>query len=132
MYLQQNRRSEARSLVDGLPVSGPLKGEGAYIRALIAGEDQSWFDALMWLEQVPEAERNAEMAATQRNMWVRYQTERAAVFARQGYEAKAIELLAQVEPYATSPGLVGSAAFAYVEANQQGRGLYLLRQACAS
>ncbi len=131
MYLQQNRRSEARSLVDGLPVSGPLKGEGAYIRALIAGEDQSWFDALMWLEQVPEAERNAEMAATQRNMWVRYQTERAAVFARQGYEAKAIELLAQVEPYATSPGLVGSAAFAYVEANQQGRGLYLLRQAIA-
>lgn len=129
LYLAQNRRDEARSLVDGLPVSGPAKGEGAYIRALIAAEDQSWYDALMWLEQVPESERTPEMLKSQHQVWVRYQSERAAVFARNGYQDKALMLLADLEARATSPQLIGATAFAYVEADHQGRALHLLRQA---
>lgn len=132
LYLAQNRRSEARSLVDSLPVSGPQRGEGAFIRALIAAEEQNWYDGLMWLEQVPEDERSRDMAGVQQRLWVRYQTERAAVLARQGRSEDALALLAGVEPYARSPELVGTVAFAYVEAGQQGRGLYLLRQSLAT
>lgn len=131
LYLAQNRRNDARSLIDGLPVSGPLRGEGSYIRALMATEEQNWYDGLMWLEQVPEAERTAEMAAVQQRMWVRYQTERAAVYARQGHRDEALALLSGVEPYARSPELLGSVAFAYSEAGEQGRALYLLRQELA-
>lgn len=131
LYLKQDRRDDARSLIDGLPTSGPQHGEAAYIRALIAAEEQNWYDGLMWLEQVPESERGREMAAVQQRLWVRYQTERAAVLARQGRRDEALALLAGVEPYARSPELVGGVAFAYVETGEAGRGLYLLRQEIA-
>jgi tetratricopeptide (TPR) repeat protein len=131
LYISQNRRDEARSLIDGLPSSGPQRGEAAYIRALIASEEQNWYDGLMWLEQVPENERSREMATVQQRLWVRYQTERAAVLARQGRRDEALALLAGVEPYARSPELVGSVAFAYSETGEPGRGLYLLRQELA-
>lgn len=131
LYLKQDRRDEARGLVEGLPTQGPRHGEASYIRALIAAEEQNWYDGLMWLEQVPEAERTREMAAVQQRLWVRYQSERAAVLARQGRRDEALALLAGVEPYARSPELVGSVAFAYTETGDAGRGLYLLRQQIA-
>lgn len=131
LYLAQNRRDEARSLIDGLPTSGPLRGEGSYIRALMAAEERNWYGGLMWLEQIPEQERTAEMGGVQQRMWVRYQTERAAVYARQGHRDEALGLLSGVEPYALSPELLGSVAFAYSEAGEQGRALYLLRQELA-
>ncbi|MGH8517281.1 MAG: tetratricopeptide repeat protein, partial [Panacagrimonas sp.] len=131
LYIAQNRRDEARSLIDGLPSSGPQRGEAAYIRALIASEEQNWYDGLMWLEQVPENERSREMATVQQRLWVRYQAERAAVLARQGRGDEALALLAGVEPYARSPELTGAVAFAYSETGEAGRGLYLLRQELA-
>ena len=131
LYLSQNRRAEARSLIDGLPTSGAQRGEASYIRALMAAEEQNWYDGLMWLEQVPDGERSGEMAQVQQRLWVRYQTERAAVLARQGRRGEALHLLAGIEPYATSPELIGTVSFAYVESGEQGRGLYLLRQELA-
>lgn len=131
LYLRQDRRDEARSLVDALPVSGPQRGEASYVRALLAAEEQNWYDGLMWLEQVPDAERSRDMAAVQQRLWVRYQTERAAVLARQGRRDEALALLAGVEPYAQSPELLGGVAFAYTETGEAGRGLYLLRQEIA-
>jgi cellulose synthase operon protein C len=131
LYLRQDRRDEARSLIDGLPTSGPQHGEASYIRALIAAEEQNWYDGLMWLEQVPQDERSREMASVQQRLWVRYQTERAAVLARQGRRDEALTLLAQVEPFARTPELTGSLAFAYLETGDAGRALYLLRQEIA-
>ncbi len=132
LYLSQNRRADARGLIDGLPFSGPQKGEGAYIRALMASEEQNWYDGLMWLEQVPESERNAAMADVQQRLWVRYQTERAAVLARQGHREDALALLAGLEPYAArSPELLSAVSLAYTETGESGRGLYLLRQEVA-
>lgn len=132
LYLASNRQREARGLIDGLPTAGPLRGETSHIRALMAAEEQNWYDGLMWLEQVPETERGAAMSALQQRLWVRYQTERAAVYARQGYRGEALALLAGVEPYAASPELVGSVSLAYDAADEQGRGLYLLRRALSS
>ncbi|TDU30911.1 tetratricopeptide repeat protein [Panacagrimonas perspica] len=131
LYLSQNRRADARSLIDALPTSGPQRGEASFIRALMASEEQNWYDGLMWLEQVPAAERNADMASVQQRLWVRYQTERAAVLGRLGRHDESLALLAGVERYARSPELVGAVSFAYTEAGESGRGLYLLRQELA-
>lgn len=131
LYLSQDRRREARSLIEGLPAEGPRRGETAYVRALIAAEEQHWFDALIWMEKVPAAERSAEMAVDQARMWVLYQTERAAVYARQGYRSKALALLGEIEPHAGTPALLGRLASAYSEAGDAARALQLLRQEIA-
>ncbi len=131
LYLSQDRRKEARSLIEGLPADGPRQGEASYVRALIAAEEQNWYDALIWMEQVPAAERNAEMRAEQGRLWVLYQAERAAVNARLGHRAKALSLLAEIEPYARSPELLGRVASAYSEAGDAPRALRLLRQEIA-
>lgn len=131
LYLSQNRRKEARSLIEGLPADGPRRGEASYVRALIAAEEQNWYDGLIWMEQVPAAERNAEMTMEQGRLWVRYQAERAAVHARQGHREKALKLLGEIEPYARSPELLGRVASAYSEAGNAPRALHLLRQEIA-
>lgn len=131
LYLAQGRRDDARSLIDGLPRSGPRAGEAAYIRALVAAEEQHWYDALMWMEQVPESQRNTEMAAQQQRLWVRYQIERAAVHARQGQRAKALALLAEAEPFARTPELIGALGSTLAESGETAQALQLLRQELA-
>lgn len=131
LYLSQNRRREARSLIEGLPQEGPQRGEAYYTRALIAADEQNWFDGLVWMEQVPAAQRNAEMTAEQQRLWVMYQAERAAVHARQGQRAKALSLLGEIEAYARTPEGLGRVAAAYAEAGDAPRALHLLRQEIA-
>lgn len=131
LYLSQNRRREARSLIDGLPQDGAFVGEASYVRALIAADEQNWYDGLVWMEKVPAAQRNAEMTTEQRRLWVLYQAERAAVHARQGHRARALSLLGEIESYARTPELLGRVATAYSEAGDAQRALYLLRQEIA-
>lgn len=131
LYLTQKRRDDARSLIQGLPQSGPRAGEAAYIRGLFAAEEGNWYDALIWFEQVPEAQRSAEMAAEQQRLWVRYQVERAEVQARQGYRDKAVALLGEIAPYASTPELISALAEAYAEAGETAKALNLLRQEIA-
>lgn len=132
LYLREGRQEEARGLVDGLPSEGPQATDASYIRALLASEQGQWFDSLLYLEKIPVASRTKDMADLQRRMWVHYQSERAAIFARRGRTDDAMQILAGVEPYARTPELIGVVAFAYADAGQDGRALYLLRQALSS
>lgn len=130
IYQRQKRTREANTLIDGLLTGGRQMPEAVYIKALLLAEQQSWLEGLQVLELVPYESRTQPMADLQRRLWVRYQTERAGVYSRYGRPQEAMQILQQVEPYATdSPELLGAMAGALAELGQDAPALDFMRQA---
>lgn len=130
IYQQQKRTREANTLVDGILSGNPNMGEAIFVKALLLSEQQRWYDALQLMEQIPLSTRDAGMVQLQHRLWVRYQTERAAVYARYGRVQDALELLRRVEPQVDdAPELLGALATAYAEVGDEGRALAYIRAA---
>lgn len=130
IYQQQKRTREANTLVDGILSGNPNMGEAIFVKALLLSEQQRWYDALQLMEQIPLSTRDTGMVQLQHRLWVRYQTERAGVYARYGRIQDALELLRRVEPQVdNAPELLGALATAYAEVGDEGRALGYIRAA---
>ena len=130
IYQREGRTRDANTLVDGLITEGKQLADAYYIKALLLSEQQDWFNALQVLERIPAANRTDDMAALQRRLWVRYETERAAVFARHGRLEEAVQILAVVEPYVDeTPELLGALATAWAAVGDEPRAMSYMRQA---
>lgn len=135
IYQRQKRIREANTLIDGLlPQSGgsggPTLSEAYFVKAMLLAENQRWLEGLEILERIDPAQRTQPMADLQRRLWVRYQAERAGVFARAGRADQAAGILQQIEPYSVvSPELLGAIAFAWADVGDDGRAMAYMRQA---
>lgn len=130
LYQQQGRTREANTLIDGLLESNPRMAEALYVKALLVSENQRWYEGLTLLERIPLEGRTDYMNRLQRRLWVRYQTERAAVFSRLGRPSRAAQILSQVEPLvAGEPELQGALATALAEIGEEAQALRYMRQA---
>jgi tetratricopeptide (TPR) repeat protein len=127
-YLDNGGRAEARGLVDGLLASNPDMPDALYASALLAAQMGDWTKAQDAMSRIPASARTAAMAATQQEIWIHVQSDRASKLARDGRRQEARALLAQLEPAAgQNPALLGGIAQAYVDAGDYSRGLSLLR-----
>lgn len=132
IYQRQGRTREANTLIDGLLDSNPRMSEALYVKALLVSENQRWYEGLQLLEQVPLQSRTDYMNNLQKRLWVRYQSERAAVFARLGRPEQAAQILRQIEPLVgESPELLGSLATSLAEIGEEGEALRYMRMALA-
>ena len=132
VYQRQGRTREANTLIDGLLDSNPRMPDALYIKAQLVSENQQWYEGLRLLERVPLQSRAGYMADLQQRLWVRYQTERAAVYSRLGRPEQAIQILRQVEPLVgDKPELLGALAGALAEVGEEGEALRYMRQALA-
>lgn len=132
LYQRQGRTREANTLIDGLLDSNPRMAEALYVKALLVSENQRWYEGLQLLEQVPLQSRTDYMNNLQRRLWVRYQAERAAVFARLGRPEEAAQILRQLEPLVgESPELLGALATSLAEIGEEGEALRYMRMALA-
>jgi tetratricopeptide (TPR) repeat protein len=132
IYQGQQRSREASTLIDGLlaPGSGGVQGEALYIKALLLAEQQNWYEGLQLLERVEPGARTPGMAELQKRLWVRYQTQRAGVYARLGQPGVASQILAEVEPHVgEQPELLGALATAFADLGDESRALGYIRQA---
>jgi tetratricopeptide (TPR) repeat protein len=132
LYQQQDRVREANTLIDGLLVGANPMPDALYIKALLLSQDQRWFEGLQTLEQIPAGSRTAAMSQLQQRLWLRYQAERAGVYARYGRKQEAGALLAQLKPYAKdSPEMLGVLAAGLADIGQEGEALSMMHQAIA-
>lgn len=130
IYQREGRTREANTLVDGLITEGKQLADAYYIKSLLLSEQQDWFNALQVLEKIPPPNRTADMASMQRRLWIRYETERAAVFARYGRLEEAMQILVVVEPYVDeTPELLGALATAWAAVGDETRAMSYMRQA---
>lgn len=128
LYQAAGATSEARAVVDGLLVSNPNLPSALYASALMSADAEDWLGGLDQLERIPSNSRTKEMLALQRRLWVRAQTDRAAVLARSGQIPTAKQILRQTEPAAGRDGeLLGAIAQAYSEAGEDSRALATMR-----
>ena len=132
VYQRMGRTQDANTLIDGLLDSNPRMPDALYIKAQLVSENQQWYEGLRLLERVPLSSRAEYMAELQRRLWVRYQTERAAVYARLGRPEQAIQILRQVEPMVgEKPELLGALASALADIGEDGEALRYMRLALA-
>lgn len=129
IYQRQHRIREANTLVDGLIGGGKPIPDALYVKAMLLAEQQNWYQGLEVLEQVSPASRTQPMADLQRRLWVRYQAQRAGVYARYGRQPEATAMLQQLEAYADTPELLGAMAGGWADAGEDGRALAYIRQA---
>lgn len=132
LYLEQKRTREANTLVDGILAGKPNMGDALFVKALLLSQQSRWYEALQLLEQIPAASRDAGKRQLQKRLWVRYQTERAAVYARYGRTQDAQAILSQVSPLVRDePELLGALAGAYAEVGDESQALGYIRDALA-
>lgn len=132
IYQKQRRTREANTLIDGILASNPGNADALFVKALLLGDQQDWYNGLLTLEQISPGSRTPAMNDLQKRLWVRYQTQRAGVYARYGQQQQALNILAEVEPYVgTQPELLGALANAYADTGDEGRALRYMRQALA-
>ena len=130
IYQQAGRIREANTLVDGILESNPNMSDALFIKALILAEQERWLEGLNLLERITLDGRNQGAVELQRRMWVRYQTERAAVLARFGRPNAAADILRAVEPnVAGQTELLGALATGWAEVGDEGRALRYMREA---
>ena len=130
IYQRTGRTRDANTLIDGLLDANPRMPDALYIKAQLVSENQQWYEGLRLLERVPLSSRAGYMADLQRRMWVRYQTERAGVYARLGRPEQAIQILRQVEPLVgEKPELLGALAGALADIGEDGEALRYMRLA---
>lgn len=128
IYQRAGRTRDANTLIDGLLDANPRMPDALYIKAQLVAENQQWYEGLRLLERVPLSSRAGYMADLQRRMWVRYQTQRAAVYARLGRPEQAIQILRQVEPLVgEQPELLGALASALADIGEDGEALRYMR-----
>lgn len=132
VYQRQGRIRDANTLVDGLLATGsdPVRPEALFVKASLLSEQQHPYEALLLLEQIPDGERTPAMARLQKQVWIRYQAERAAIFSRYGQAKEAAALIGQIEPYvAEMPELTGTIASVYADLGDHSRALTYVRRA---
>ena len=133
IYQKAGRIREANTLVDGILASNPNNADAIYIKALLLAEQSRWYEGLTLLERIPLDARTAAATELQRRMWVRYQTERAAVLARFGRPNAAADILRDVEPNVGSePELLGALATGWAEVGDAARALRYIREALSN
>ena len=131
VYQRQHRTRDANTLIDGLLASGsvPVRPEALFVKASLLSEQQHPYEALQVLEQIAPGERTPSMSRLQKQVWLRYQAQRAAIYARFGEAREAASLMAQVEPYmAEMPELTSTVAGVYADLGDSSRALSYLRQ----
>jgi tetratricopeptide (TPR) repeat protein len=131
VYQRQKRTRDANTLLEGLLVNnGANQSDAIFVKANMLAEQQQWNEALLLLERIPDADRSPGMYAFQRRLWVRYQTQRASIFARYGRAPEAMAILSECEPLVgDSPELLGALATAWADLGEEGRALRYIRQA---
>jgi len=130
LYRKLNERDKANSLVDGLLATEGDLPDALFIKALIVSEEQKWWDGLQLLERVPPRQRSQAMRDLQHRLWIRYETERAIAFAREGQVQGASQILARVEQETgDDPEALGALAQAYAEVGDEQRAVALMREA---
>lgn len=133
MYQRQKRTRDANTLIDGILSANPRMPDALYIKALLLSEQQRWYEGLQLLERIALDARNQGMADLQRRLWVRYQTERAAVLARFGRPDVARRILREVEPnHGGQSELLGALATGWAEVGEEGRALRFMREALSA
>lgn len=133
IYQRQSRVREANTLIDGILSSNPRMPDALYIKALLLAEQQRWYEGLQLLEQIALDARSPFMADLQRRLWIRYQTERAAVLARYGRPDVARRVLREVEPnHGGQAELLGALATGWAEVGEEGRALRFMREALSA
>lgn len=133
IYQRQSRVREANTLIDGILSSNPRMPDALYIKALLLAEQQRWYEGLQLLEQIALDSRTPFMAELQRRLWIRYQTERAAVLARYGRPDVARRVLREVEPnHGGQAELLGALATGWAEVGEEGRALRFMREALSA
>ncbi|MDE2429359.1 MAG: tetratricopeptide repeat protein, partial [Burkholderiales bacterium] len=132
LYQRRNMPAQARSLLSGLLSAEPPLPDALYVSAMLSAEQQLWWEGMQTLEKIPEKARTKDMAALQKTMWIHVQMDRANVFAQQGNQRQANDILRQVEAVAgNSPEYVSVLAAGYIKNGDVGKGLSILRQALA-
>lgn len=132
LYQRNQRTREASTLIDGLLEGGNRMPETIFVKAMLLGEQQNWLEGLQMLEQIPQGSRTPGMADLQRRLWVRYQTQRSAVYARNGRQQEAMQILKDAESEAgTSSELLGALAFGYADAGDDANAMDYMRRALA-
>lgn len=132
LLVQKDRAAEAQGLIDGIPTDGPRRNEGLHARALFAAERQDWGAGLAAIEQIPPAERTAELQELRQRLWARSEIERGRELARVGRNDEAVAVLDGVAPQARSSELAAVLAGAYADAGQPRKGLKLMDDVLAS
>lgn len=137
IYQRQGRAREASALIDSLLLgssnnAGTVSPDILFIKASLLAEQQDFLAGLKVLEQVAPGARTPAMAELQKRLWVRYETQRATVYARAGQQQQALQLLAKIEPrVGEMPELLGALASAYADVGDEDRALRYMRQALA-
>ncbi|CAG2151228.1 cellulose biosynthesis protein BcsC [Cupriavidus plantarum] len=129
-YVAMGMPEQARNVMDNLLASAPTNVEALFASALLASETNAWQRGLDLLEQIPAAQRTAEMGTLQRRLWVHAEAERASGLAAAGQQPAALGVLQQAERFAQGdPELTGALAQGYADAGDDQRALTLMRGA---
>ncbi len=129
-YVAMGMPEQARNVMDNLLASAPNNVEALFASALLATETNAWQRGLDLLEQIPAAQRTAEMGTLQRRLWVHAEAERASGLASAGQQPAALGVLQQAERFAQGdPELIGALAQGYADAGDDQRALSLMRGA---
>lgn len=129
-YVAMGMPEQARTVMDNLLASAPNNVEALYASALLASETSAWQRGLDLLEQIPAAQRTADMGTLQRRLWVHAEAARASGLATAGQQVAALNVLQQAERFAQGdPELTGALAQGYADAGDDQRALSLMRGA---
>jgi len=131
LYRETGEPDKATQLVDNLLASEGNMPDAIFVKSLLLAEEEKWWDVLQLLDRVPVEQRTRAMGELQRRAWIRYQTERAVAFAREGRGEAARTILQQVDREVDEDNAeaLGALAQAYAEVERPERAVGLMRQA---
>ena len=134
-YQRRGDSGGANAMLDRLLDINPDMPDALHASALLLGEQQRWWEALVTLERIPAAARTAAIAKEQNRLWVMVQVQRATQFAAQGNLQQATALMSSVErtvePMKDLP-LLGIVAGGWSELGEPTRALRLARNVVAN
>lgn len=133
LYRQTGQTGRANAMLEQLTAGSDATPEALFIRALILAEEERWLEGLRTLERVPANARTADMQALQRRMWMRYESNRASVMARNGDLQGAEAALERINSLPDKDiETLGALAEGYAQIGQSDRALAMLRKAMNS
>ncbi|MBA4255831.1 MAG: cellulose synthase [Polaromonas sp.] len=128
LYHRSGAASEAFGLMDGLLQTRPDMPDALHAAALMSAEAKEYALALAMLEKIPSKSRTREMAELQRQLWVRAQTDKAALLAKMGQTRSAIQVLEQALPAAgRDADLLAGIANVMLDLGDEARSLTMMR-----
>ncbi len=133
LYRSLGRTAEADTLLQSLAEAGDAHQPDALLaQAYALSESQRWYETLVTLERVPQANRDAAAARLQRSSWIRYQLQRAAQAGATGDSTLAVDALnSAIAAAGNDPEYASAIAQGWRAMGDPARAVAALRQAFA-